>query len=488
MSALGKLEALLPPLEVPKPPAAVVRSPDPLSPLPKHLERMLAEPGGPDRSGQTHALVAAAVEYGFDDGQVLTLLGSHAPTAEKYGKRLDAEVERVLSKVRPDHQHPGRPCDKAGCANRPRWMTGHDTAPPVRAVAVAVTPAAEAEAAPPSTWQPVDLGPYLDGSYLPPVPTMLRRQDGRALIYPGRIHWVSGEPEALKTWLVLLACVQVLLDGGTVVYIDLEDGPGGMTTRLLDLGVPASVVREKFRYLNPGGRLTDLDRLSLAPLVASAALLVIDACTESLAQQGLSSKDDTDIATWLDLLPRWAAKLGPAVAVLDHVVKDAESRGRWATGSQHKLSGLDGVAFTLETVQPAGRGLVGRSRLYVSQDRHGQVRGPSTVASTGGKHWAGDLVLDSTGPALEVVLHAPDEQTGPFRPTVIMQRVSEALTAAGRPLSGREVIDRVSGKQQTVRQALALLVDEGHVAVEDGPNRSKLHRLVNPYPVEGTGS
>ncbi len=122
--------------------------------------------------------------------------------------------------------------------------------------------------------------------------------------------------------------------------------------------------------------------------------------------QGLSSKDDTDIATWLELLPRWAAKLGPAVAVLDHVVKDAESRGRWATESQHKMSGLDGVAFSLETVQPAGRWLTGRSRLYVTEDRHGQVRGPATVASTGGKHWAGDLIIES-GLVLNVALHAP---------------------------------------------------------------------------------
>jgi hypothetical protein len=49
------------------------------------------------------------------------------------------------------------------------------------------------------------------------------------------------------------------------------------------------------------------------------------------------------VASWLELLPRWAARLGAAVLVLDHVVKNVETRGRWATGSQHKLAGLDGV-------------------------------------------------------------------------------------------------------------------------------------------------
>lgn len=475
MTALSKLEARLPALEQPhSPPAAAVQPSGPLPALPKHLARMLAEPAGDDRSGQMHALVAGALEWGLDDGQVRSLVASHAASVDKYGKRLGDEVDRELGKLRPLHQHTGQPCDKAGCPNRPRWMTG-ETAATNNSLTLPTNNSL-------TGWEPVDLGPYLDSSYRPPQPELLQRQDGQALMYPGRVHWLSGEPEAMKTWLALLACSQVLSDGRHAVYIDLEDGPGGMTARLLDLGVPASVVQEQFHYLNPPGGLGYATRASLAPMVAGADLLVIDAATESLSQQGLSSKDDTDIAKWLDLLPRWAAKLGPAVVVLDHVVKDAESRGRWATGSQHKLSGLDGVAFTLEVVQPGGRGITGRSRLYVSKDRHGQVRGPCTVPTAGHRHWAGDLVVDSSDPMLEVVLHPPGEREGPFRPTVLMQRVSEALTAAGRPLSGRDVEDRVSGKSQAIRQALAALVDDGHVAVEAGPHNSKQHRLVRPYP------
>ncbi len=332
------------------------------------------------------------------------------------------------------------------------------------------------------SWDPIDLGPYLDGTYQPPRPTLLSRQDGQPLVYPGRVHWLSGEPEAGKTWVAALACAQVLHNDGEVFYIDLEDGPGGMTARLLDLGVPPEAVRYRFHYVQPDAALGYARRALIAPVVDACDLLVIDACTESLAQQGLSSKDDTDIATWLELLPRWASRLGPAVLVLDHVVKDAENRGRWATGSQHKLSGLDGVAYSLETVHPAGRGLTGRSRLFVSKDRHGQVRGPLTLPSAGGRHWAADLIIDSTGPFLDVVLHPPAAQHGPFKPTVVMARVASVLARADKPLGVRDIQDRVSGKQQVVRQALAALIDEGHVQVDDGPNRSRLHRLVRSYP------
>jgi hypothetical protein len=336
----------------------------------------------------------------------------------------------------------------------------------------------------PSSWQPVDLTPYLDGTTAPEVPTLLRRADGHSLIYPGRVHWLSGEPEALKTWLALLCCAQVLTDGGEVLYLDFEDSPAGVTARLLGMGVAPHVLLERFHYLNPEAPLRYLARVQLQPLVQRARLVVIDACTEALAVEGRSSKDDTDIASWLAHLPRWAARLGPAVLVLDHVVKDSENRGRWATGSQHKLSGLDGAAFTLEAVQPGGVGMAGRSRLYISKDRHGQVR-PRSVPSTGGKHWVADLVVDSTGPFIDVALHAPLQQTGPFLPTAVMTKISDLLAGLGKPLTAQGIETRVGGRAQTVRQAVAALEDGGYLVVTKGPNNSRLHTLSRPYPDDG---
>ena len=92
--------------------------------LPKHLRDRLDEAPGADRSAQTAGLVAAAVEWGLDDGEVVAVAMAHRPTREKYGKRVEREAVRLLGKFRPDHQHVGRPCDRAGCPNAPRWMTG----------------------------------------------------------------------------------------------------------------------------------------------------------------------------------------------------------------------------------------------------------------------------------------------------------------------------------------------------------------------------
>lgn len=58
--------------------------------LPRHLRDRLAEaPVVGQRSEQTAALVVAAVEWGYDDGQVIALALEHRPTREKYGSRAD---------------------------------------------------------------------------------------------------------------------------------------------------------------------------------------------------------------------------------------------------------------------------------------------------------------------------------------------------------------------------------------------------------------
>jgi hypothetical protein len=92
--------------------------------LPRHLRARASEAPGADRSEQTWALILSAVEWGLSDGETMALALAHRPTTDKYGDgdRARAEVAAILAKVRPDHDHVGRPCDRAGCAHRPDWM------------------------------------------------------------------------------------------------------------------------------------------------------------------------------------------------------------------------------------------------------------------------------------------------------------------------------------------------------------------------------
>src|ERR671912_328020 len=119
--------------------------------LPTHMARKLEEPAG-DRSRQLAGLVAAAVEWGLDDGQVLALALAHRPTQERHqtkGTNIGADVARLLAKLRPAHAHVGQPCDAARCPNAPSWMqTGTPSAngqpttrPPLAAAATGLTAA-----------------------------------------------------------------------------------------------------------------------------------------------------------------------------------------------------------------------------------------------------------------------------------------------------------------------------------------------------------
>src|SRR5947207_2339491 len=86
---------------------------------------------------------------------------------------------------------------------------------------------------------PIDivLAPYVAGDVEPERPTMLVRGDGTFLLYPGRLHWLSGEPESLKSWLAQIAVADALEDGLRATYLDFEATPRELVARLRALGV-----------------------------------------------------------------------------------------------------------------------------------------------------------------------------------------------------------------------------------------------------------
>jgi hypothetical protein len=172
---------------------------------------------------------------------------------------------------------------------------------------------------------------------------------------------------------------------------------------------------------------------------------------------------------------------GPAVASLDHVTKSGDGRGRYALGAVHKLNGLNGGAYLLDSRRPFGIGLTGRSTVKIAKDRPGQLRRHGQPSSAG-MHWFGDLVLDSQHETFLVAsIETPTTRPDNWRPTHLMTKVAQTLADAAAPLSGQGVTDRVGGKATNARQALAFLVDDGHVQVENGPRGAKLHRLVKAY-------
>lgn len=331
------------------------------------------------------------------------------------------------------------------------------------------------------SWQPVDLTAVLDGTYQPPQPTVGRRTDKAGLFYPGKCHVVVSETEAGKTWLVLSAAIDEMSDGNHVVYIDFEDDEGGVVGRLLILGVHPDVIRERFHYLRPSDQLgTGIHRDDLHRVLIehTPTLAVLDGITEAMTMHGLNPLDNADAAKFGRMLPRYIAGCGAASVSCDHVTKDREGRGRYALGAVHKLNGLDGAQYTLESRTPFGIGLTGRSTIKVAKDRPGQLR-KHGLPSSAGMVWYGDLVLDSHGDSFaEVSIEPPTERSEDFRPTVLMARIAAVLEQKGGQ-AARTIEQTVTGNTASKRQALAFLRLDGYVS-EKSP-----HELLKAYPPEG---
>ena len=316
---------------------------------------------------------------------------------------------------------------------------------------------------PASSWSPVDLTSVLDGSWTRPQPTVGRRADGVGLLYPHRQHTLVSESEGGKTWLMLAIATTEINAGNAVVYIDFEDDEGGIVGRLLTLGLPAEKIRDKFAYIRPEHGIDTAGRSQIEQAVGdlNPTFAVLDGVTEAMVLHGLDPLSNADVAAFGHRLPGWLASRGPAVMMSDHVPKSTENRGRYAIGAAHKLNGLNGAQYLLTNRKPFGIGITGRSTLLLAKDRPGQLR-RHALPSGEGLHWFADLVLESHDETFaEGSLVAPNHREDVrFRPTVLMQRVSEALAFANQPLCGQDIEVRVKGRAIDVRRAIACLVDE----------------------------
>ncbi|MFF7754373.1 AAA family ATPase [Streptomyces sp. NPDC007971] len=340
------------------------------------------------------------------------------------------------------------------------------------------------------SWRAQDLSELVNGTFKPALPTVGARADGVGVLYPGRMSTVAAESEAGKTWFALVLVLQELNRGNHVVYMDFEDEAAGVVGRLLSMGANIDDVLERFHYIRPEEPLSAVDLVDLAAVLQlGPTLAVVDGVTEGMSLHGLNINDNKDVAVFGRRVLRPLQDAGPAVVTLDHVVKSADNRGRYAIGGVHKLNGLNGVMYLLENVKPFGLGVKGRSIVRIAKDRPGQLRKES-LPHKSGLFWFADLVVDATEPGLvEAVLYAPIAQAEDVDPEeqkeaeaqarvdAAKPRVLRAIQTAKRPLSGREILERVPGKQAEVRRAVAALVDEGRLVTKPGPRGATLHDL-----------
>lgn len=261
-----------------------------------------------------------------------------------------------------------------------------------------------------TSWDQLDLEPYLSGQITMPQPEVLTRTDGKSIWYPGRVNMLYGKSEAAKSWIALGACVQEIDKGERVVYLDLEDEPTGTLARMQALGAGNDDIKKQFAYVRPESPLSEMQRNKFGSnatddgMRSSAAfkamldrhdptLIVADGMTVLYGLHGLDTNDATAtdvLTTWLKSMTRGGRS---TVVVIDHTGKGG-GEGSSPIGAHHKTAMVQGTSIRADPIVRPMRGAVGTVRLVVFKDRPGAVR---EISSKGpGEQVVGTVTLDSS--------------------------------------------------------------------------------------------
>lgn len=352
-----------------------------------------------------------------------------------------------------------------------------------------------------SSWQFEDLTQLASGIELPPTPTVFQREDGQGLFYRGAVNDLHGEPGCGKSMIAQIATAQELKNNRDVIYIDYEDSARNVVKRLLLLGVTGEQIISHLHYVRPSAKPsspTSLDgwRETL-DYADTATLAIIDGVTSCLAYAGLDSNSGDDIATWYNTMPRLISACGPAVVLIDHVVKSKDNRGRYAGGSMQKLALIDGISYSVDMTKPVGKGVRGTIVIKSGKDRISEIEEHCAVNWSNGSHLreAARIEINSTNPKLmRVTIARPnmmpseDRQTkrDDFRPTGLMERISRMLEDSLEEPNQSELFkalkeDGSGARTAVMSKAVSLLLQEGFVSNRSGRNNRSIFKSVRPY-------
>lgn len=370
---------------------------------------------------------------------------------------------------------------------------------PVAPVQNGSTESHEANKTASPSWQFEDLTQLASGVELPPTPTVFQREDGQGLFYRGAVNDLHGEPGCGKSMLAQIATAQELKQGHDVIYIDYEDSARNVVKRLLLLGVTSEAIVTHLHYVRPSAKPsspTSLDgwRETLA-YAGTATLAIIDGVTSCLAYAGLDSNSGDDIAAWYNTMPRLISACGPAVVLIDHVVKSKDNRGRYAGGSMQKLALIDGISYSVDMTKPVGKGVRGTIVIKSGKDRISEIEEHCAVSwSSNGSHLreAARIGINSTDPKLmRVTIARPNmmpsdtESAKRFRATGLMEKISTIIQDSGEISFNQlmhELKDDGSGARRgTVKESVTTLCEEEYLLKRSGANNTIIYSSNRPY-------
>jgi hypothetical protein len=320
------------------------------------------------------------------------------------------------------------------------------------------------------TWQRINLGaPEFERPTEPP-------QTCGILYGQGKRHAFSGPPESLKTVVAHICGLEHTRAGhGGYAVIDLEMGEHATRLLLDELGYTLEEIAAVY-YVAAEGPPDDADIQAIKD--AGVTLVTVDAAAGAYDVSGLddNKRSDAEMFARAWVKPLW--NLGIATVLLDHVVKNSDSRGRYAIGSERKLGGVD-VHLGLEAVKALHRGAEGIVKITTHKDRPGHLERPHPAEL----HLSSD---PDTHHITWVFAEPSARQTASdeWKPTWYMEQVSRVLEKALPETMNRgDVVTAIGRNRKFVLDAINALIAEHHVAEKKGAHGAKLLTSLQPFRV-----
>jgi Bifunctional DNA primase/polymerase, N-terminal/AAA domain len=323
---------------------------------------------------------------------------------------------------------------------------------------------------------------------------VLRREDDDATLFPrGQLHVLFGQSESGKSWLALLAIVQVCRAGGRALYVDFEDSVRTFVKRLRDdLRVPeldSWVAKGRLAYASPDEPPSTMT----ADTIASRHydLVIVDSWAEVVAAIKDGSLKDGTLTRRVMRLFRTVAEAGASVIIIAHASEKTE-RPETTLGASEQKQAVTGQEVLMLNSQPLVRGRDGSSLLYVTKDRQGATADDVDVTAAGArahKRLWGEMLVGQAdvltadghpdGKKAAVIVRAATHDPKIARTRAKAKDVAEqeiikhlnALTDKGQEGASvnrivQQLVDVEGLKERTVRRAIDSLVEEGMLHVD----------------------
>lgn len=215
---------------------------------------------------------------------------------------------------------------------------------------------------PADRFSPIDLGKLITDGIEPPEFLI------EDVLYRAKAHALMGEPGDGKTLAMLAFAARLIAEGKRVVWLDEENGPQVVASRLEKLGANPSHVSERFVYFAFSEPTLDDAAELIAQIVAlTPDLVVFDSGADMYVAADLDENSNRDMTEWATTFTQRLARLhGIASVILEHVAKGSD--GSYQRGAGAKKAKVD-AAWRLEVRSPFDAETVGEIDLVRAKDR-----------------------------------------------------------------------------------------------------------------------